>query len=125
MLTTYEATSSGGSGASENPYSDSAQRGKAGAAQTAPREESQDAGAVEQSMSGGILVDEVQNARQGVDVETRRAVDTRDGFSGGRDGGSQYDGVGGPGSTAAGKGEYAENREQVKGRLGAPTRFVG
>jgi hypothetical protein len=73
----------------------------------------QDAGLATQSTSGGNLANEVQDAKQGVDVDTRREVNS----------------IGGPkegvslNSTGSSKDDYVESwdsRDEAKGRLGAP-----
>jgi hypothetical protein len=111
-----KATSSGGYGSSKNVYSDSAQRGKEATRTGDASERSQDTGLVTQSTSGGNLSNEVQDAKQGVDWDTRREVNQS---------GGPKDGIG-AGDDAAVTGEvaYAENLDDDQGRLGAPTRFI-
>ena len=70
----------------------------------------------------------MQDVKQGVDVDMRRAVDTPDGVSGGKDSGSRCYGVGGTGSPLAEEDEYAESWEtweKAKERLRAPTTRQG
>jgi hypothetical protein len=107
------ATSSGGYDSSKNPYYNAAQRGTDATQMQNTSEGIQDAGLVTQSTSGGNLANEVQDAKQGVDVDTRREVNS----------------IGGPkevvglNSTESSKDDYAESwdsRDEAKGRLGAP-----
>ncbi|EKM57839.1 uncharacterized protein PHACADRAFT_251712 [Phanerochaete carnosa HHB-10118-sp] len=56
------ATSSGGYGSSQNPFADTKQRG---------RPEDSSGGLIDQSVSGGPIGDEIQDAKQGKDASTR------------------------------------------------------
>lgn len=105
----YIATASGGYGSSINPYSDAAQRGQPTSSSFQSSEEGQpqsfdSKSLVSQSLSGGDLSGELQDAKQGVDEGTRREV--------GPDGGPK------------GYNESWESREEADGRLGAPTRYT-
>lgn len=56
------ATSSGGYGSSQNPYSDTKQRG---------RPEDSSGGLIDQSVTGGPIGEQIQDAKQGKDASTR------------------------------------------------------
>lgn len=106
------ATSSGGYGTSKNPYSNSAQRGNADA--SGGDSTFQDSGLVTQSTSGGDLSNETQDAKQGVDRDTRGDV----GLGGGPRDGSN------PTQSAREYNESLESRAEAEGKLGAPTRYT-
>ncbi|GJE85596.1 hypothetical protein PsYK624_016750 [Phanerochaete sordida] len=57
-----DSTSSGGYGSSQNPYSDSKQRGRA---------EDSSGGLIDQSVTGGPIGEEIEDAKQGKDASTR------------------------------------------------------
>jgi hypothetical protein len=73
------ATSSGGYGTSKNIYFNPVQRGNDATGTGNTSERPQDAGLVTQSTSGGNLANEVEDAKQGVDMDTRREVNSSGG----------------------------------------------
>lgn len=99
--TTPVATSSGGYGSSQNPYSPASQRGRAD-----PSQPNSDAGLIDQSTSGGPIGKELDDAKQGRDGEARRNFEhevQRD-FAHGSQGLNPY-------------GKHVDNREQAGNML--------
>lgn len=92
------ATSSGGYGSSQNPYSDTKQRGRA---------DDNSGGLIDQSVTGGPIGEEIQDAKQGKDAFTREEF--------AREAKRDFGAEGSQGLNPYGK--HPDNREEVSDML--------
>lgn len=68
------ATASGGYGSTQDVWTDKAQRGNTNVGQEKSATDTVNKGLVGQSLNGGDLASEFQDAKQGVDAGTRKEV---------------------------------------------------